>query len=128
VWSWGATLFHALEGHPPYQVGDNVLGALYRIVNEDPPQTRAAGWLAPVLTATMTREPSQRWPMASVHEFLVGGPRQPARQWPPWAGWRTSASPSRSRRGRTTTTAVVPLACCRPPPPRPHRRSDLGRR
>ncbi|HET6938925.1 MAG TPA: serine/threonine-protein kinase [Nocardioides sp.] len=74
VWSWGATLFHALEGHPPYQVGDNVLGALYRIVHEEPPRTGAAGWLAPVLTATMAREPAQRWPMASVHEFLERGP------------------------------------------------------
>jgi serine/threonine protein kinase len=79
VWSWGATLFHALEGRPPYQVGDNVLGALYRIVNEEPPRAAAAGWLAPVLTATMAREPAQRWPMARVHEFLEGGPgAQPA--------------------------------------------------
>jgi serine/threonine protein kinase len=74
VWSWGATLFHALEGHPPYQVGDNVLGALYRIVHEEPPRAAAAGWLAPVLTATMAREPAQRWPMTSVHEFLERGP------------------------------------------------------
>ena len=42
VWSWGATLFHALEGHPPYQVGDNLLGALYRIVHEEPPRCEAA--------------------------------------------------------------------------------------
>src|SRR4051812_42658413 len=56
VWSWGATLFHTLEGHPPYQVKDNLLGALYRIVHEEPPQALTAGWLAPALTATMTRD------------------------------------------------------------------------
>ena len=61
VWSLGATLFHALAGHPPYDVGDNVLGALYRIVHEEPPQLTNAGWLAPVLQATMTREPQDRW-------------------------------------------------------------------
>ena len=46
VWSWGATLFHALEGRPPYEVGDNLLGALYRIVHEEPPRLRGrrAGW------------------------------------------------------------------------------------
>ena len=75
VWSWGATLFHALEGHPPYQVGDNLLGALYRIVHEEPPRCDAAGWLAPLLASTMTRDPAQRWPMATAHDFLEAGPR-----------------------------------------------------
>ncbi len=65
VWSWGATLFHALEGRPPYQFGDNLLGALYRIVHEEPPPCGSAGWLAPVLAATMTRDPAQRWPIAT---------------------------------------------------------------
>ena len=75
VWSWGATLYHALEGRPPYQVGDNVLGALYRIVHEEPPRTPYAGWLAPVLEATMTRDPAPRWPMSTAQAFLEAGPR-----------------------------------------------------
>ena len=74
VWSWGATLFHALEGRPPYQVGDNLLGALYRIVHEEPPHCDAAAWLAPALAATMTRDPAQRWPIATVQDFLQAGP------------------------------------------------------
>ena len=74
VWSWGATLFHALEGHPPYQFGDNLLGALYRIVHEEPPRCEEAGWLAPALEATMTRDPAQRWPIATAQQFLEGGP------------------------------------------------------
>ena len=74
VWSWGATLFHALEGHPPYQVGDNLLGALYRIVHEEPPRCEAAGWLAPALEGTMTRDPAQRWPIATAQQFLEAGP------------------------------------------------------
>jgi serine/threonine protein kinase len=74
VWSLGATLFHALAGHPPYEVGDNVLGALYRIVHEDPPRLLNAGWLGPLLLATMTREPADRWSMAQVRDFLAAGP------------------------------------------------------
>jgi serine/threonine protein kinase len=74
VWSLGATLFHALAGHPPYEVGDNVLGALYRIVHEDPPRLPNAGWLGPLLLATMTREPADRWSMAQVRDFLAAGP------------------------------------------------------
>jgi len=74
VWSLGATLFHALAGRPPYEVGDNVLGALYRIVNEDPPRLENAGWLAPLVESSMTRDPSARWSMAAVAEFLRSGP------------------------------------------------------
>lgn len=78
VWSLGATLFHALAGQPPYEVGDNVLGALYRIVHEDPPRLgAAAGRLAPVLDATMCPEPTQRWSMAQVRDVLAGGPGAP---------------------------------------------------
>jgi hypothetical protein len=75
VWSWGATLYHALEGRPPYQVGDNLLGALYRIVHEEPPRTAYAGWLAPALEATMTRDPAARWPIATAQAFLEAGPQ-----------------------------------------------------
>src|SRR6478609_2935875 len=66
VWSLGATLFHALAGHPPYEVGENVLGAMYKIVHEEPPRLQNAGWLAPMLDATMCREPAGRWSMAQV--------------------------------------------------------------
>lgn len=78
VWSLGATLFHALAGHPPYEVGDNVLGALYRIVHEDPPRLGArAGWLEPVLEATMCQDPEQRWSMAQVRDVLAGATEAP---------------------------------------------------
>ena len=76
VWSWGATLFHALEGEPPYKIGDSLLGALYRIVHEEPPRSQAAGWLAPVLEATMTRDPADRWSIAAAQQFLEAGPGQ----------------------------------------------------
>ena len=77
VWSLGATLFHALAGHPPYEVGDNVLGALYRIVHEEPPRLPDAGWLSPLLLATMSREPRERWSMARVRDVLAAGPSAP---------------------------------------------------
>ncbi len=75
VWSLGATAYHALTGNPPYDVGDNVLGALYRIVHEDPPPLLDGGWLTPFVTAAMTRDPAQRWSMAEVAEFLHSGSR-----------------------------------------------------
>ena len=71
VWALGATLYHALEGKPPYETGDNLMGALYRIVNDEPPRPTDAGWLAPLLEATMTRDPGARWDMARVRDFLA---------------------------------------------------------
>lgn len=70
VWSLGATAFHVLAGRPPYEIGDNVLGALYRIVHEPPPRLPEAGWLTPLLEATMVRDPAQRWSMSQVRDFL----------------------------------------------------------
>lgn len=74
VWSLGATLFHTLSGRPPYDVGDNVLGALYKIVHEQPPQLEDAGWLAPLVASSMTHDQAARWSMTQVVEFLRAGP------------------------------------------------------
>ncbi len=73
VWSLGATLYHALAGHPPYDVSGNLMGGLYRIVHEEPPRIDDPGWLAPALEHTMTRDPAQRWSMAQVRDFLDQG-------------------------------------------------------
>jgi serine/threonine protein kinase len=73
VWSLGATLFHALAGHTPYDVSENLMGGLYRIVHEEPPRLDDAGWLAPVLEHTMTRDPADRWTMTQVRDFLDQG-------------------------------------------------------
>ncbi|UMG92822.1 serine/threonine protein kinase [Nocardioides sp. TF02-7] len=73
VWSFGATMFHALAGRPPYQVdggGSAVLGVLYRIAHEPPPRLRTAGWLGPLLEMTMTHDPAQRPSMEDVASYL----------------------------------------------------------
>jgi len=74
VWSLGATAFHALAGRPPYEVGENVVGALYRIVHEQPPRTDRAGWLAPLVAGLMTPDPARRWSLAQAQAFLAGPP------------------------------------------------------
>jgi eukaryotic-like serine/threonine-protein kinase len=73
VWSLGATLYHALAGHPPYDVTQNLMGALFKIVNEEPPRLADPGWLGPALEHTMCREPRGRWSMAQVRDFLDQG-------------------------------------------------------
>jgi serine/threonine protein kinase len=113
VWSLGATMFHALAGHPPYEVGDNLMGALYRIVHEDPPRLVEAGWLAPMLEGTMTRDPEHRWTMERVRDALAAGPAatmvHPA---------RVAAVPSQE----THDTELLPAAVPPVEPARSHRR------
>jgi len=74
IWSLGATLCHALTGRPPYEVGDNLMGALYRIVHEEPPRPDNAGWLRPLMAASMVKDPAARWSAAQARDFLEAGP------------------------------------------------------
>jgi serine/threonine protein kinase len=74
VWSLGATVYHAVSGTLPYATGENLMGALYRLVHEEPPRTDRAGWLAPMLEATMHRDPAGRWTADQVATFLERGP------------------------------------------------------
>lgn len=122
VWALGATLFHALAGRPPYEVGDNLMGALYKIVHEDPPRVDDAGWLAPLLEATMTRDPGARWPMERVSEFLRAGGAGRAAP----AAATAVAPPPAAADPEPTRTEVLPGAAAAPPPaavpPTPERR------
>jgi hypothetical protein len=72
VWSLGATIFHVLAGRPPYDIGDQVLGGLYKIVNDPPPRLADAGWMAPLLAGTMEKDPALRWSMSEARDFLAG--------------------------------------------------------
>jgi serine/threonine protein kinase len=76
VWSLGATMFHVLSGRAPYDTGENAMSTLYRIVNEEPPRLSEAGWMTPLLDATLVKDPSRRWSMEQVRDFLVRGPGQ----------------------------------------------------
>ncbi len=122
VWSLGATLFHTLAGRPPYDVGDNVLGALYKIVNEDPPTLDNAGWLAPLVASSMIHDPTARWPMAEVAEFLRSGPGAtvPVPAAPP----RVVPSPPAADHATEVLTTPPPP----PPPPPPAVVAGIGRR
>jgi serine/threonine protein kinase len=70
VWSLGATVFHAATGRPPYEVGDNLLGAMYRIVNEPAPLLEVDGPLAPLVAAMMQHDPAARPTMHEIEEAL----------------------------------------------------------
>jgi serine/threonine protein kinase len=59
LWSLGATLFTAVEGHPPYD-GDDPMATLTAVmVGEHAPYVRA-GPLQPVLAGLLERDPAKR--------------------------------------------------------------------
>jgi hypothetical protein len=107
VWSLGATVFHVLAGRPPYEAGDNVLGTLVRIVNDEPPRLPDAGWMAPLLEATMVKDPARRWSMEQVRDFLTD-PEARARLAP-------AADPERTQ--PMAPVAPAPVAAVPPSPP-----------
>jgi serine/threonine protein kinase len=75
IWSLGGSLFQAVTGRPPYEVGENVLAGLLKVVQDDPPRLPpGSGPLETVLAATMVKEPERRWTAAQVCAFLDGAP------------------------------------------------------
>jgi serine/threonine protein kinase len=130
VWSLGASLFHALAGRPPYDTSENLMGALYRIVHEDPPRLPDAGWLGPLLEHTMTREPAERWSMAQVRDFLDQG-RDVAVHPPPMAAIDSQGTqvlePTRSQPMAVPAIAADP-ALDAPPGPATWPPSQVERR
>ncbi|QSR30644.1 hypothetical protein CFI00_09075 [Nocardioides sp. S5] len=78
VWSLGATLFHAVVGRAPYDMGQNVLGGLYKIVHDDPPRLPDDHPLAAVLAGMMQKDPDERWPVERVRDELRRAANPPA--------------------------------------------------
>lgn len=115
VWSLGATLYHAVTGNPPYDVGDNLIGALYKIVHEDPPRLPEDHPMAGLVSVMMTKDIKQRWPMRRVRDELARLAR----------GEQSSVTPAPvAPRERTGTLRTVPLT---PAPATPARqRSAIG--
>jgi hypothetical protein len=59
LWSLGATLYHAVEGRPPYGWGTTE-ATLRAIARTDPEPPRRAGPLAAVLAGLLRRDPADR--------------------------------------------------------------------
>ncbi len=79
VWSLGATVLYSLSGRSPHELGVHLSGAqdsagLSGLLD--------AGALTPLLQATLTADPEQRWPMARVRDHLAESSAVVARRMP----------------------------------------------
>lgn len=70
VYSLGATLFAALEGHPPFGSTDNPYAVLRRVSEAEVAPLRFPGPLGDVLMRVLVREPLERPTMAELHGLL----------------------------------------------------------
>ncbi|MYT28255.1 serine/threonine-protein kinase [Streptomyces sp. MspMP-M5] len=59
LWALGATLYQAVQGHPPFQ-RDTAIETAYAIATEECPPPANAGHLAPVIEGLLAKEPDQR--------------------------------------------------------------------
>ncbi|MBT8224476.1 MAG: serine/threonine protein kinase, partial [Dactylosporangium sp.] len=69
LWSFGATLYAAVEGRAPYARA-NALATLTALVTEDLDPAPNAGRLQPVLDALLRRDPAARLSPAAVERLL----------------------------------------------------------
>ncbi|MFI1918443.1 serine/threonine-protein kinase [Nocardia sp. NPDC020380] len=71
VFALGATLFHALEGEPPYGTNPNPLALLYAAANGQISEPRNAGPLSDLLLALLSFEPEDRPSMLEVRDIMA---------------------------------------------------------
>ncbi|MFC0223701.1 serine/threonine-protein kinase [Nocardioides zeicaulis] len=117
VWSLGGTLYFALTGRAPYEVGDNIMGGLYRIVHGEPPRLPHDHPLAGLLAVMMAKDPADRWPVERVRDDLrraahgeaSTAPTPPVDQGPD-ATRPLGTTPAPTPRDEPTRTSAVPAA------------------
>jgi len=71
LWSLGATLYAAVEGHGPYEQRGGVITVMSAVISEDAPPTPAAGALGPVIAALLRREPADRPDAAAASQMIT---------------------------------------------------------
>ena len=69
LWGLGASLYMAVEGHPPFD-RDSVLASLTAVVTGEPDPATHAGVLWPVISGLLRRDPNQRLGAAEAERML----------------------------------------------------------
>jgi hypothetical protein len=71
LWSLGATLYAAVEGHGPFDRAGGAITTMSAIINEEPPSAPSAAALSPVIEALLRRNPAER-PGATTAARMLG--------------------------------------------------------
>jgi serine/threonine protein kinase len=71
VFSFGATLYHALEGTPPFGLDENAIAMLHRVAGGEVRPPHRAGPLSGLLMWLLRRDPDERPTMLGAHDALT---------------------------------------------------------
>ncbi len=74
LWSLGATLYAAVEGHGPFDQAGGAITTMLAIINSDPPPAPSAAGLGVVIDALLRRNPADR-PDAATAARMLGAVR-----------------------------------------------------
>ncbi len=130
VFSLGSTLYHAVEGRPPFGTNSNPLALLHAVASGDAPPPRNAGPLADTLANLMRPDPATRPTMSEATAALAlpaaaaTKPATPARAVPASTGTPTPPRPVAVLPPPTAPTGALPTAQMAPRP----RGTDPSRR
>nr|WP_062333923.1 serine/threonine-protein kinase [Herbidospora sakaeratensis] len=69
LWSFGATLYAAVEGRPPYE-GPDAVAVLGAVLTQEPNRPGRAGALMGVIEGLLRKNPADRLPAAQVSDML----------------------------------------------------------
>ncbi|MEU4243488.1 serine/threonine-protein kinase [Actinoplanes sp. NPDC026619] len=89
LWSLGATLYAAVEGHAPY-LGHTVMETITAVVSQPPAPATRAGELGPVLDGLLRKLPAERADAEQTEELLLAALEAPS---PPAAAPRRRRTP-----------------------------------
>lgn len=106
LWSFGATLYAAVEGRPPFHRA-SAMATLTALATEDPDPPARAGPLAPVLLGLLRRDPAERLTAAEARDALVAVAVSDV-------GTGRSAHRVPKQRAGATPSATLELGVCLP--------------
>src|SRR5580658_7025353 len=107
LWSLGATLYAAVEGHGPFEKRGGAITTMSAIINEDAPAAPRAGAFGQVIAALLRREPADRPDAATAARMITDlMPLLPAQGGS--AGYVPTSLSSLSSRGAVTPDRSAP--------------------
>jgi serine/threonine protein kinase len=120
LWSLGATIYAAVEGHGPFERRGGAITTMSAIINENAPEAPTAGALGPVIAALLRREPADRPDASAAARMIINVMPSLADQGadaPP--GYEATALSASARPGAPPSGPPGPLGPVRPRTPMP---------